>query len=321
MEYRTLGKTGLEVSAVGIGCWQMARDGSWGTGGSDEESIATIHHAETLGVNFLDTSASYGGGSSEEVLGRALQGRRDRYVVATKVKPPTDDDVDDERARREIVEICEGSLKRLQTDYIDVLQLHRDPPEPTMAAVMDTLADLKKQGKIRWAGISSNNTKVIGQLLALGELAVVQVGYNLINRGGESALVQAQAENLGTIIRMPMASGALSGKYFETQDRLTGEDLRKGRFMTDRGRAALDRLAELLGLTEGDRRTMVQAALRFILDTDGVTTVIPGARDRQQLEEVAAAVDVPPLTAEERKRAMLIAGEVGTISSLGIIQG
>ena len=321
MEYRTLGKTGLEVSAVGIGCWQMARDGSWGTGGSDEESIATIHHAETLGVNLLDTSASYGRGRSEEVLGRALQGRRDRYIVATKVKPGSDSDADEETAWRGIAAICEGSLKRLQTDYIDVLQLHRDPPEPVMPAVMETLADLKSQGKIRWSGISSNNTKVIGKLLALGELAVVQVGYNLINRGGESALVQAQAENLGTLIRMPMASGALTGKYFETQDRLTGEDLRKGRFMTERGMAALDRLSELLFLTEGDRRTMVQAALRFVLDTDGVTTVIPGARDRQQLEEVAATVDVPPLTPAERRRAMLIAGEIGSISSLGIIQG
>ena len=321
MEYRTLGKTGLEVSAVGIGCWQMARDGSWGTGGSDEESIATIHHAETLGINLLDTSASYGRGRSEEVIGRALQGRRDRYIVATKVKPGTDGDADAETAWRGIAAICEGSLKRLQTDYIDVLQLHRDPPEPAMPAVMETLADLKSQGKIRWAGISSNNTKVIGQLLALGELAVVQVGYNLINRGGESALVQAEAENLGALIRMPMASGALSGRYFETQDRLTGEDLRKGRFQTERGMAALDRLSELLFLTEGGRRTMVQAALRFVLDTDGVTTVIPGARDREQLEENAAAVDVPPLTPEERSRAMLIAGEVGAISSLGIIQG
>ena len=257
MEYRTLGKTGLQVSAVGIGSWQMARDGSWGTDGSDEESIATIHHAETLGINLLDTAASYGRGASEEVVGRALQGRRDRYIVATKVKPATASGTDEETAWRGIVEICEASLKRLQTDYIDVLQLHRDPPASAMPAVMNTLSDLKGQGKIRWGGISSNNTKVISQLQKLGELAGVQVGYNLINRGGESALVQAQTENLGTLVRMPMASGALTGKYFEEQDQLTGEDLRKGRFMTERGAIALDRLSELLFLTEGDRRTMV----------------------------------------------------------------
>ena len=115
MEYRVLGRTGIRVSAVGIGCWQMAIDGSWGTGGSDEESISTIHHAETMGINLLDTSASYGRGHSEEVIGRALQGRRDRFVVATEVKPVTDDP-DEDKARQQLVEICEGSLKRLQTD-------------------------------------------------------------------------------------------------------------------------------------------------------------------------------------------------------------
>ncbi len=87
MKYRTLGKTGLSVSAIGISCWQMSRDGNWGTGDSDEASIATIHHAETLGINLLDTSASYGGDSSEEVIGRALQAGGTKYVVATKVKP------------------------------------------------------------------------------------------------------------------------------------------------------------------------------------------------------------------------------------------
>ena len=320
MEYRILGKTGLQVSAVGIGCWQMARDGSWGTGGTDEESIATIHHAETLGINLLDTSASYGGGHSEEVIGRALQGRRDRFIVATKVKPITDDP-DEEKARQQIVEICESSLKRLQTDYIDILQLHRDPLEQTMPTVMDTLADLKNQGKIRWFGISSNNTQVIRQLQALGELAVVQVGYNLINRGGESTLAHAKAEDLGTLIRMPMASGALTGSYFDTEPNLSEKDLRKSKFMTEKGIAAFKRLSELLFLTEGGRRTMVQSALRFVLDTDGVSTVIPGARDRKQLEENAGAVDVPSLTSEERSRAMLIAGEVGSFSSMGVIQG
>ncbi len=320
MEYRILGKTGLRVSAVGIGCWQMAIDGSWGTGGTDEESIATIQHAETLGINLLDTSASYGGGHSEEVIGRALQDRRDRYIVATKVKPVTDDP-DEDNARQQIVQICEASLKRLQTDYIDILQLHRDPHEQTMAAVMDALADLKRQGKIRWFGISSNNTQVIGQLQALGELAVVQVGYHLINRGGESTLAHAKAENLGTLIRMPMASGALTGKHFNKEPSLTGNDLRKSRFTSEKGVAAFKRLAELLFLTEGGRRTMVQAALRFVLDTDGVSAVIPGARNRKQLEENAGAVDVPPLTPDERSRAMLIAGEVSSFSSLGVIQG
>lgn len=320
MEYATLGKTGLRVSRVGIGCWQMANDGSWGGGASDEESIATIHHAETLGINLLDTSASYGNGHSEVVIGRALKDRRDKYIVATKVKPLPGAPGDD-AARQEIVDILEGSLKRLQSDYVDILQLHRDPDDPTMAVVMDTLADLKRQGKVRWYGISANNTQLIRQLQALGELSVVQVGYNMINRGGESTLALAQAENLGTLIRMPLASGALAGKYFHKGPELTEDDVRKSRFESWRGVAALQRLSELRFLTEGGRRTMVQAALRFILDTNGVTSVIPGAKDRKQLEENAGAANVPSLSPEERSRAMLIAGEVGSISSLGLIQG
>jgi len=320
MEYRVLGKTGLRVSAVGIGCWQMADDGSWGTDITDEESIATIHHAETLGINLLDTSASYGAGHSEKVIGRALRGRRDKFIVATKVKPVTDDP-DEDKSRQQIVQICESSLKRLQTDYIDVLQLHRDPLESTMPAVVDTLAGLKSQGKIRWFGISTNNTQVVRQLLALGDLAVVQVGYHLINRGGESTLALAKAENLGTLIRLPLAAGALTGKYFNIEPQLTGKDLRMSRFTTERSVISFKRLSELLFLTEGGRRTMVQAALRFVLDTEGVTSVIPGAKNRKQLEENAGTADVPSLSPEERSRAMIIAGEVGSISSLGLIQG
>ena len=319
MEYRVLGKTGLRVSAVGLGCWQMAADGNWGTSTTDEESIATIHRAEELGVNLLDTSASYGGGHSEEVIGRALVGRRSNFIVASKVQPVTDDP-DTERARRKIIDICEGSLRRLQTDYIDIYQLHRDPPESTMPIVMDTLADLKGQGKIRWIGSSTNDSRVIRQLLALGDLAVVQIGYNLINRGGESTLALAKAEDLGTLIRMPLASGALTGKYFNVTPQLDDGDARSSRFTGGRSFAAFRRLSDLLFLTQGGRRTMIQAALRFVLDTEGVTSVIPGAKDRQQLEENVGAANVPPLSAEERSTAIAIAGEVGSMSALGVIQ-
>ena len=319
MEYRILGKTGLRVSVVGLGCWQMAADGSWGKDVTDEESIATIHQAEILGINLLDTSASYGGGHSEEVIGRALKDRRSKFIVASKVRPAPGE-TDEKRAQRQIIDICEGSLKRLQTDYIDIYQLHRDPPISTMSIVMDTLADLKKQGKVRWFGISTNNTRVINQLLALGDLAVVQVGYNLINRGGESTLSLSESEDLGTLIRMPLASGALTGKYFNLVPKLENGDARNSRFKGDRAIAAFERLSDLLFLTEGGRRTMIQAALRFILDTEGVTTVIPGIKNRKQLEENAAAADVPPLSTQERSRAMAIAGEVGSISGLGLIQ-
>jgi len=309
VEYRVLGKTGLKVSAVSVGCWQMGGvTGGW-TGTTDEESIATIHRAEELGINLLDTARTYGEGHSEEIIGQALKDRRDRYVVATKVGPITDDP-NEEKARQWIVEACEGSLQRLQTDYIDVYQLHTVPHEDTMAAVMEALAGLKREGKIRWFGISTNDIDAIRKLMALGDLATLQVGYNLLYRDGEEVLQLAARENLGTLIRIPLGSGALSGRYFGTRPQLDDEDRRRERFTSDRAIATLQHLSKLLFLTEGERRTMVQAALRFILDTEGVTSVIPGAKSRVQLEENAGAAGVPALTDEERERACAIAGQV-----------
>ncbi len=283
-------------------------DSGW-TGTTDEESIATIHRAKELGVNLLDTAEGYGQGHSENVIGRALKGRREDYVLATKVRPITDDP-DEEKARKRILEACDGSLRRLQTDHIDVYQLHAVPHTETMPVVMDTLAELKKQGKIRWFGISINDVDAIRKLLALGDLATLQVGYSLLSRSGEAALKLAAEENLGTLIRGPLASGALSGKYFDTRPELDAQDRRLGRFTSDKAVATFKKLPELLFLTDEGRRTMVQAALRFILDTEGVTTVIPGAKSRRQLEDNAGAMDVPTLTVEERSRAIQIADDV-----------
>lgn len=305
MEYRVLGKTGLKVSRVGVGCWQMGGVTAGWTGTTDNESIATIHRAEELGINLLDTARTYGEGHSEEVIGEALKDRRERYVIATKVAPITDDP-DQEKARQWIVEACEDSLRRLRTDYIDVYQLHTVPHEDTMAAVMDALAELKKEGKIRWFGISTNDIGAIRKLLTLGDLAMVQVGYNLLYRDGEEILRLAASEDLGTLIRIPLGSGALSGRYFNTRPELDDEDKRLKRFTSARAIETFQKLNELLFLTEGEKRTMVQAALRFILDNDGVTSVIPGAKSRVQLEENAGAAGVPPLTAEERTRACAI---------------
>ncbi len=306
METRMLGRTGLRVSSIGVGCWQMGGAPSW-TGVSDEESIATIHHAEEIGVNLLDSAETYGYGHSETVMGRALKGRRDRFVIATKVRPATDDP-DEERARQRIVEACEGSLRRLQTDRIDLYQLHAVPQERTMPVVMETLADLKQQGKIGWFGISTNDTEAVRKLLALGEISMLQVGYNLLSRSGEAALRLAKAENLGTLIRVPLASGALSGKYFADR-KLDDGDRRTDRFTSEKAEATFKKLSELLFLTERTNRTMVQAALRFVLDTEGVTSAIPGAKNRKQLGKNAGAMDVPSLTAAERARAIEIVDE------------
>lgn len=310
MEYRTFGKTGIEVSRIGLGCYQMGGihgGGGW-TGMDDEESVRTIHHAESLGVNVLDTAEGYGAGHSERIIGRALAGRRGRYVVATKLAPPAQGESQAD-ARSRVRTACAGSLRRMGTDYIDIYQLHGVPPSELMPAVVEELTALQRSGAIRCWGISTNDADAMRALLGLGDLAMAQVGLSIVNPTADEALALALEANLGTLIRVPLGQGALTGAYFDTQQ-LDDADRRYQRFTNPRARAALARLAELRFLTERGR-TMVQAALRFVLDTPGVTAAIPGAKDRAQLEQNAGAVDVPPLSPAERERAMRIGAESG----------
>jgi len=312
VNYRTLGKTGLDVSEVAVGCWQMGGvDGVNGwTGTNDKESVATIHRAQEIGINLLDTAEGYGKGHSEEVLGMALPGRRDKFIVATKVWL-TSDDADPSNSRNRILEACEGSLERLKSDYIDIYQLHSIPHDNAMPLVMETLAELKEQGKIRWFGISTNDVGAIRKLLALGDLATIQVGYNLLSRSGEEALELAREENLGTLIRGPLASGALSGRYNNTVPDLDEQDRRRRWWLSENSVAKFSKLPQLDFLLADGKRTMVQAALRFILDTPGVTAVIPGTKSRKQLEGNAGAAGVPSLTPEERSKAIQVADLIG----------
>ncbi len=308
MEYRVLGKTGIEVSCVGLGCWPMAgmAGGANWSGIDDDESIATIQHAESLGINLLDTANGYGAGHSEQIIGRALQGRRDRYVIATKVAPRSEDPV--EPVQQYIARNCEGSLERLRTDYIDIYQLHGEPDEAGMPAIVEALTRLVEAGKIRCFGISTYETGIMEALMSLGNLSMAQIGYSIVNPVGQPGLEFAETHNLGTLIRVPLAQGALTGKYFDSLSRLDTKDRRHERFDNPRIRSALKKLSELAFLAESGKRTMVQAALRFVLDTPGVTSVIPGAKDRAQLEENAGADGVPPLTGDERARARAIGG-------------
>lgn len=309
MEYRVLGKTGIAVSCVGLGCYPMsgmAGGANW-TGIDDAESISTIQHAESLGVNLLDTANGYGAGHSERIIGRALRGRRDRYVIATKVAPRSDDP--EEPVQQYIARHCEGSLERLQTDCIDIYQLHGEPDEADAPAIVEALTRLVEAGKIRCFGISTYETEVMRDLMELGNLAMAQIGYSIVNPVGQPGLQFAEEHNLGTLIRVPLAQGALTGKYFDSLSRLDAKDRRHERFDNPRIRSALKKLSELSFLVEGGKRTMVQAALRFVLDTPGVTSVIPGAKNRVQLEENAGADRVPTLTVDERARALAIGGE------------
>ncbi len=322
MHYRTLGQTGLQVSEVGLGAMPFGgmvtqADGTqfgW-SGTDDQELIALVHHSEELGVNLLDTAEAYGDGHGEAVIGEALQGRRDKWIIATKVRPNQGIDVDtpDEAAvRKRITEACEQSLQRLQTDYIDIYQLHAIPYSWAMPIAMGTLAQLRDAGKIRWYGISTNNREAIDQLRAHGSLHVLQIGYNLLERHADALLHWAQAENMGTLIRVPLAKGMLTGKYSGPQAvAMPAGDHRYERFQRPVTVDGLQKLPQL-GFLQTPTRSLVQAALRFVLDHPGVSSVIAGAKTRQQIEENIGASALPALAPDERASAMAIADTIGT---------
>ena len=322
MRYRLLGQTGLMVSEIGLGAFpisgmQARADGTafgW-TGTDDAESIALIHRCEELGVNLIDSAESYGEGHSEVLTGKALRGRRDKWIVATKVQPNEgiDPEAKDVSAvRRRIKESCEFSLRRLAMDHIDIYQLHAVPYEWAMPAVMDALAKLRQAGKVRWYGISTNDRSAIDKLRLLGPIHMLQIGYNLLERTADGLLHWAKAEEIGTLIRVPLAKGQLTGKYFGPKARAVPEnDVRYERFNKPETLDGLKRLPQLLFL-RNQSRTMPQAALRFVLDHPGTSCVIAGARNRRQVEENARTVEMPPLTDAELERAIPIADTIGT---------
>ena len=322
MYYRPLGQTGLQVSEVGLGAMPFGgmvtqADGTqfgW-SGTDDQELIALVHRSEALGVNLLDTAEAYGDGHGETVVGEALQGRRDKWIVATKVQPNrgTNAETPDEVAvRTRLTEACAESLRRLRTDYIDIYQLHAIPHSWAMPIAMETLAHLRDAGKIRWYGISTNNREAIDQLRAYGPLHVLQIGYNMLERQADALLHWARAEQIGTLIRVPLAKGMLTGKYSGPQAvAMPPGDHRYERFQRPDTADGLQKLPQL-GFLQTPRRSMVQAALRFVLDHPGVSSVIAGAKTRQQIEENIGASALPALAPEERAKAMGIADTIGT---------
>ena len=327
MKYRRFGKTGLEVSEIGLGAFpisgmQKRDDGStfgW-TGVEDDESVALIHRAEELGVNLIDSAEGYGNGHSETVTGKALKGRRDKWIVATKVAPNRGlekDAPDEAAAAKRIRDACEGSLKRLEMETIDLYQLHAIPYEWAMPVVMKTLADLKDEGKVRWYGISTNNLEAIEKLQSFGPIDVLQIGYNLLERSADDLLHWAKEQDIGTLIRVPLAKGMLTGKYFgENAERLPEGDLRFERFQKQETIDGLKKLPELSFL-QTEERSMVQAALRFVIDHPGVSCAIAGAKNREQIDHNSRASEIAPLTDAELKRALPIADSIGTPGWIG----
>jgi aryl-alcohol dehydrogenase-like predicted oxidoreductase len=305
MNRRPLGaRSGLEVSEIGLGLWAVSGS-EWGVV-QDQDNLAAIEAALESGVNFFDTADVYGGGHSEELLGRAIQTRREAFVVATKIGW-----IDfDERADRsqydsvdKLVAGVEGSLRRLGTDRIDVIQCHVDYPEPNTPVFIEGFRRLKDAGTVRAWGVSTSDLDHLLRFNANGDCDVLQTDYSILNRTAEAELFPyCQEHGIGVIVRGPLAMGLLTGKH-TGHDTFPEGDFRRAwiddpaqhaQFLRDL--AIVEELRDVV--SDGD--TMAQFALRFVRSHPAVSTVIPGAKDRRQAESNSSAGLKPLLSDGER---------------------
>ena len=298
MRYKILGRTGLRVSVIGLGT--MVHAGHFGPM-KDEESLSAIETALELGVNFIDTSDAYGAGYSETLLGKALKGRRDKVFIATKGGNVM---VGPNRGKRiftpdYIDGVLHESLKRLQTDYIDLYQLHNPSVEVIeRGEVWDVLERRKKEGKIRHYGVSINTMEEGVAAVKDGRSETIQVEYNMLaQEPAETFFPLAQTANIGIIARVPLKRGILTGKLTAAdEERFTGEDVRARSFKGEAFRKQLAKAEQLRFLVYGPVQTLTQAAIAFCVAHPAVSVTIPGARNAAQMRENAAGADatLPP---------------------------
>ena len=291
MLHRTFGKTGIDISAVGLGTWNIGNQ--WGDI-DDGTSFATIRSAFDSGVTLFDTAENYGipGGTSEERLGIALSGIRHRVTVVSKTGNWG------RRINRLIprdfpdtIRVCvHASLHRLRTDWIDVMLCHEGEIEDP-SVYIEGFEILQKEGRIRAYGISTNNLEVLKRFNEIGTCSVVQVDYSLMNRQAEEAfLPYCQDNNIGVMVRGPLAKGLLSGKYdkstkFTDSIRTAwhADDNAQSNFETD-----IERVEKIKTLAQPGQE-MVQTALRYVISHPAVSVVIPGAKSPEQATMNAAA--------------------------------
>jgi aryl-alcohol dehydrogenase-like predicted oxidoreductase len=294
MKYKTLGKTGLRVSIVGLGT--MVHAGHFGPM-KDSESLEAIETALELGVNFIDTSDAYGAGYGETLLGNAFKGKRDKIVIATKGGNVM---VGPNRGKRifepdYISRVMDESLRRLQTDYIDLYQLHNPTVEVIeRGAVWEVLERAKKAGKIRHYGVSINSMEEGIAAVKDGRAETIQVEYNLLaQEPAETFFPAAQQANIGVIARVPLKRGILTGKLKQSDEqRFQGEDVRARSFKGEAFAQELAKAEQLKFLAHGAVQSLGQAAIAFCIAHPAVSVVIPGARNAEQMRENASAADV-----------------------------
>jgi aryl-alcohol dehydrogenase-like predicted oxidoreductase len=292
VRYRTLGRTGIKVSPYALGALMFASS----IGNPDhDDSIRIIHKALDAGINFVDTADAYG--DSEEVVGKALKGRRDSVVLATKVSRPMGDDPNQQGAsRRWIMTAVENSLRRLQTDHIDVYQIHRRDADTDIEETLSALSDLIHSGKVR--AIGSSNTPAsdlveaqwAAQRRGLERPRTEQPPYSILNRSIESEVLPiAQRYGMGVLVWGPLGQGLLTGRVRKGQQ----TDVRRARFMkalSDERR--IDVVEQLIPLAQEADLPMTHLAMAFAIAHPGVTSALLGPHTMEQLDDLLGGMDV-----------------------------
>jgi aryl-alcohol dehydrogenase-like predicted oxidoreductase len=310
MKYRPLGNTGIQVSAVGFGLWTIST--RWWGIDDERHGLALLRKAYEAGVTFFDTADTYGNGRGETILAEALGDVRERIVIATKFGYDFYNNTGERDGHKELPQdfspkhirfAVEQSLKRLDTDYIDVYQLHN----PRMWAIESdelfaTLDALKAEGKIRSYGVALG--PAIGWemegLAAIRDrsIATLQIIHNLLEQDpGRSLTAAAEERGVGVLVRVPHSSGLLEGKY--TAETTFGPDDHRSHRPREWLTEGLQKLERLRFLTEGRGRTIGQAAIQWLLASPAIASVLPNIYDAEQLDEFIAAPQVPEFTAQE----------------------
>lgn len=304
MQYRELGRTGWKVSTISFGAWAIG--GTWGNV-KDDESLAALHRALDLGVNFFDTADAYGDGRSEQLLARLRKERSEPFYVATKAGRRLDPHIASGYNRENLTAFVERSLKNLDVESIDLLQLHCPPTEVFyMPEVIDILDSFVKEGKLRYYGVSVEKVEEALKAIEYPNVQTVQIIFNIFRqRPMDLFFGEAQRRNIGILARVPLSSGMLTGKMSRTSTFAEDDHRQFNRQGAgfDRGEtfSGLDYETGLQAVEElrafvPSNMTMAQMALRWILMSPAVTCAIPGAKRPSQVEENVQAADLPALS-------------------------
>lgn len=290
MKYRTLGRTGIKVSPYCLGAMMFGAIGNADHG----DSVRIIHKALDAGINFVDTADAYSRGESEEIVGKALKGRRDNVVLATKAHLPMGDDPNQQgNSRRWLVRALDDSLRRLGTDHVDLFQIHRPAPDTDVEETLSALTDLVRAGKIRAFGSSSFpasdivEAQWVAERRGLQRFRTEQPTYSILNRGIErEVLPVCERYGMGTMVYSPLAGGMLTGRYRKGRPTDTHRSGFGFTYLSDDHR--LDIVEQLIPVAQEAGLSLTHLAMAFTVSHPGVTSAIIGPRTMEHLDDVLA---------------------------------